>query len=83
MNPIENLWGILVRRADAENKQFQAIEELRVAVLRAGVVSKKISLFAWRAVCQTVPLSWLRVKEAPPVIRIFVANYYVELPLNK
>ena len=35
MNPIENLWGILVRRAGAENRQFQTTEELPVAVLEA------------------------------------------------
>ena len=33
MKPVENLWSILVRRVDAENRQFRAIEDLRVALL--------------------------------------------------
>ena len=72
-----------MRCADAENRQLQAIEELRTAILEAWDGIQEDSLFAWLAVCQTVPLSWLRVKEAPPVIRTFVAKRYAELPLNK
>jgi hypothetical protein len=35
LNPIENLWGILVRRIYAENRQFQTREELQEAILEA------------------------------------------------
>ena len=57
MGPIEKLWGILVRRADAENRQFRAIEELLVTVDEAWDDIQEESLFAWLAVCQTVLLS--------------------------
>lgn len=32
LNPIENLWGIIVRRIYADNKQYQSVDELRHAV---------------------------------------------------
>jgi transposase len=35
MNPIENLWGILVRRVYAENKQYQSVNELQIAIIQA------------------------------------------------
>jgi transposase len=35
LNPIENLWGILVRRIYAENKQYQSVKELKKAIVRA------------------------------------------------
>lgn len=35
LNPIENLWGILVRRVYAENKQYQSVSELKKAIVKA------------------------------------------------
>lgn len=35
LNPIENIWGILVRRIYADNKQFRTKEELRDAIEQA------------------------------------------------
>ena len=35
LNPIENIWGILVRRIYAENKQYQSKEELKQAIQQA------------------------------------------------
>jgi len=35
LNPIENLWGILVRNVYCDNKQYETVEELKSAVLRA------------------------------------------------
>lgn len=35
LNPIENVWGILVRRVYAENKQYGDVEELRSAIQAA------------------------------------------------
>ncbi|KHJ89268.1 hypothetical protein OESDEN_10910 [Oesophagostomum dentatum] len=35
LNPIENLWGILARKVFANNKQYQTINELRLAVVQA------------------------------------------------
>jgi hypothetical protein len=32
LNPIENLWGIMVRQVYAGGRQYNTIEELRVAV---------------------------------------------------
>lgn len=33
LNPIENIWGILVRRVYADNRQFSHVEELKTAIL--------------------------------------------------
>jgi hypothetical protein len=35
LNPIENLWGIIVRHVYANNRQFQSIEELKLAIVEA------------------------------------------------
>lgn len=35
LNPIENLWGILVRRIYAENKQYKSVAELKNAIVAA------------------------------------------------
>lgn len=35
LNPIENLWGIMVRRVYADNRQFQTVDELKQAILEA------------------------------------------------
>jgi transposase len=35
LNPIENLWGIMVRRIYAENKQYKSVKELKKAIVRA------------------------------------------------
>uniref|UniRef100_A0A914EHI6 Transposase n=1 Tax=Acrobeloides nanus TaxID=290746 RepID=A0A914EHI6_9BILA len=35
LNPIENIWGILVRRIYAENKQYQNVKELKKAIVAA------------------------------------------------
>ena len=35
LNPMENLWGILVRRIYAENKQYQSVGELKMAIVAA------------------------------------------------
>ncbi|RCN27412.1 hypothetical protein ANCCAN_26853 [Ancylostoma caninum] len=35
LNTIENLWGILVRKIYANNRQFYNVEELRNAILQA------------------------------------------------
>lgn len=34
-NPIENLWGIIVRKVYADNKQYGSVQELKQAVLTA------------------------------------------------
>jgi transposase len=34
-NPIENIWGIIVRSVYAENRHFDSIEELKVAIIKA------------------------------------------------
>lgn len=34
LNPIENLWGILVRRVYKENRQFNSVEELKNTILK-------------------------------------------------
>lgn len=34
LNPIENLWGILVRRVYKQNRQFATIEELKTTILQ-------------------------------------------------
>lgn len=35
LNPIENVWGIMVRRIYAENRQYQNVNELKQAILEA------------------------------------------------
>jgi transposase len=35
LNPIENLWGLLVRKVYAEGKQFQTKEQLKAAIVRS------------------------------------------------
>ena len=35
LNPIENVWGILVRDVYADNRQYQTVEELKTAIIRA------------------------------------------------
>lgn len=35
LNPMENLWGIMVRRIYENNRQFQSIEDLKAAILNA------------------------------------------------
>lgn len=35
LNPIENLWGIMVRRIYANNKQYQTVNELKEAIQEA------------------------------------------------
>jgi hypothetical protein len=35
LNPVENIWGILVRRIYAEGKQYASVEELKAAILEA------------------------------------------------
>jgi transposase len=35
LNPIENLWGVIVRRVYANNRQFQTVAELKTAILQA------------------------------------------------
>ena len=32
LNPIENAWGIMVRRVYAENKQYATVTELKAAI---------------------------------------------------
>ena len=33
LNPIENVWGILVRDVYADNRQYQTVEELKTAIM--------------------------------------------------
>lgn len=33
LNPIENLWGVLVRRVYTENRQFNSVEDLKRAIV--------------------------------------------------
>lgn len=40
INPMENLWGCLVRQVFAENSQFQTQEELRTAIMAAWTSTK-------------------------------------------
>lgn len=35
LNPMENIWGLLVRRIYQNNKQFQSVRELKSAILEA------------------------------------------------
>lgn len=35
LNPVENIWGILVRRIYADGKQYNSVAELKVAVSEA------------------------------------------------
>lgn len=35
LNPMENLWGIMVRRIYANNKQYQTVQELKEAIQQA------------------------------------------------
>lgn len=35
INPMENLWAIMVRRIYADNKQYVTVDELKVAILDA------------------------------------------------
>lgn len=35
LNPVENLWGIIVRRIYANNRQYQTIQELKSAIQEA------------------------------------------------
>jgi len=35
LNPMENLWGIIVRDIYANNRQYQCIQDLRIAILQA------------------------------------------------
>uniref|UniRef100_A0AC34RR90 Tc1-like transposase DDE domain-containing protein n=1 Tax=Panagrolaimus sp. JU765 TaxID=591449 RepID=A0AC34RR90_9BILA len=35
LNPMENLWGILVRRVYANNRHYNEVNELKTAILRA------------------------------------------------
>jgi hypothetical protein len=35
LNPIENVWGLIVRDFYANNKQYSLIEELKCSILRA------------------------------------------------
>ena len=35
LNPIENLWGILVRDVYAESRQFETVNDLKAAILEA------------------------------------------------
>lgn len=35
LNPVENLWGILVRRIYAEGKQYATVDELKAAISEA------------------------------------------------
>lgn len=35
LNPIENLWGIMVRRIYDDNRQYQTVDELKEAILQA------------------------------------------------
>ena len=35
LNPIENLWGIMVRQVYADNRQYRNVEELKRAILDA------------------------------------------------
>ena len=35
LNPMENLWGILVRRIYAENQQYHNVDELKKAIVAA------------------------------------------------
>ena len=44
LNPIENLWGVLVRKVYEGGRQSQATEELKSAVLRSWEVIKKRTL---------------------------------------
>lgn len=34
LNPMENIWGTLVRRVYAENKQYDNVTELKSAILK-------------------------------------------------
>lgn len=43
LNPIENLWGILVRQIYANNRQYGSVCELKTAIMDAwGAIDKQI-----------------------------------------
>ena len=35
LNPIENLWGLIVRDVYLDNKQYATVNELKIAILNA------------------------------------------------
>lgn len=49
MNPIENIWGILVRRIYADNRQYMNVNELKISIfneweaLNQGLLNKLIN----------------------------------------
>lgn len=44
-NPIENIWGIMVRQIYADNKQYASISDLKLAVIAAWeLISKEVCL---------------------------------------
>lgn len=52
LNPIENLWGILVRKVYANGKQYQSIDALKAAIKQAW---KTIELTSLRRLVDSMP----------------------------
>lgn len=52
LNPIENLWGIMVRKIYAENRQFSSIQELKTAILQSW---EEIELGTLQKLVQSMP----------------------------
>lgn len=52
LNPIENLWGLLVRDVYRNNKQYSSINELKSAILRAW---NRINLQTLQNLARSVP----------------------------
>ena len=44
MNPIENLWGVLTYRVYGKNKQYESVNDLKMAIINAWESLKKEEL---------------------------------------
>lgn len=52
LNPIENLWGIMVRQIYADNRQFSSLQELKSAILQSW---EAIELATLQKLVQSMP----------------------------
>ncbi|XGW04337.1 hypothetical protein V3C99_015474 [Haemonchus contortus] len=66
LNPMENLWGIIVRRVYANSRQFSTIDELRIAIMEAW---RDIDRSVLRNLTMSMPhrLMELSLKQGAPI----------------